>query len=103
MWVRNSASVVLAAALLATGAGAQTIPMWNQVAGFTVSTGLAGPATGPVQSVWYVAGGSRLQVETESHKIFETADFQHWKLNSVDSLPPAFPKPPAASRPEAGV
>ena len=31
--------------------------LWKRIAGTTVSEGLAGPATGPVRSVWYSPGG----------------------------------------------
>ena len=33
---------------------------WRRVAGTTLNLGLAGPATGPVRSVWYSGGGDRL-------------------------------------------
>jgi uncharacterized protein (TIGR03437 family) len=82
---------------------AQPIPVWNPVAGYTVSLGLAGPATGAVQSVWYLAAGTRLLAQTESGRVFETADFQHWKLNSSDEVPAAPAKPPLRARPESGI
>lgn len=103
MRFRNPSAALLAVCLLATGVSAQTIPLWNQVAGYTVNTGLAGPSSGPVLAVWYAAGGTRLLVETEAHKVFETIDFQQWKLNSADTLPPAFPIPPATTKPESGI
>jgi len=98
--------MVITAAILAAlpfHAQAQTSPLWNQVAGYTVNLGLAGPATGPVQAVWYTAGGSRLLAQAQSGRVFETTDFQHWQLNSSDIVPLAPPKPAAVSRPEAGV
>jgi uncharacterized protein (TIGR03437 family) len=93
---------MIAAALPAT-AQAQTAPQWSPVAGYTVNLGLAGPATGPVQAVWYNAAGNRLLALTQSGRVFETADFQRWQLNSSDAVPPAFAKPPAVARPEAGI
>jgi len=39
---------------------------------------LASPATGPVERVWYSAGGSMLFARTPSGKVFETADFETW-------------------------
>jgi uncharacterized protein (TIGR03437 family) len=65
--------------------------------------GLAGAASGPVQSVWYSAGGQRLLAQTQSGRVFETSDFQHWTLNSTDAVPPSPPKPAAVARPESGV
>ena len=99
-------SGILAAFVLATfvpGVHAQSGPVWDPVAGYTLNLGLAGPATGPVKAVWYLAGGSRLLVQTESGRVFETADFEQWKLNSSDAVPAAPPKPPAVANPRAGV
>ena len=73
---------------------------WRRVAGTTLNLGLAGPATGPVRSVWYSGGGDRLLVRTAAGRIFETADFQHWRLNTKDSVPPASGAAPAVSLPE---
>ncbi len=93
----------LAMSVLATGMHAQNSPAWSSVAGYTVNRGLAGPATGPVRAVWYAAGGSRLLAQTESGKVFETIDFQHWKLNSDDPVPPASAKPSTLGRPASGI
>lgn len=104
MRLGTSATVaILAANALTTHAQAQITPVWNSVGGYTVNVGLAGPATGPVRSVWYLGGGSRLQAQTESGRVFETTDFQHWKLNSLDAVPPSAAKPPARARPELGL
>jgi uncharacterized protein (TIGR03437 family) len=96
------AITVVIAAALPTHAQAQTAPQWTPVAGYTVNLGLAGPATGPVQAVWYTAGGNRLLALTQSGRVFETTDFQRWQLNSSDAVPPAPASPPAVARPEAG-
>ncbi len=96
-------TAVMAIALPTLAQTAQTSPQWSPVAGYTVNLGLAGPATGPVQAVWYNAAGNRLLAETESGRIFETTDFQHWQLNSSDTVPPAPAKPTAVLSPEAGV
>jgi uncharacterized protein (TIGR03437 family) len=60
---------------------------WKRIAGTTVNEGLAGPASGPVQSVWYAAAGKRLLAQTAAGRVFETSDFEHWKLNSTDLAP----------------
>src|ERR1700722_20643556 len=97
--VRSAAASVLAITAImamiaaALPAQAQTSPQWSPVAGYTVNLGLAGPATGPVQAVWYTAAGNRLLAQTQSGRVFETADFQHWQLNSSDAVPPAPAKP----------
>jgi len=109
MRVKSSATAgvlaitVMIAAALPDRAQAQTAPQWSPVAGYTVNLGLAGPATGPVQAVWYTAGGNRLLAQTQSGRVFETTDFQHWQLNSSDAVPPAPAKPVTAANPDSGV
>lgn len=100
--IHQSALLVVATVVVAAVAHAQATPHWVPVAGFTVNRGLAGPATGPVQSVWYSANGKRLLVETRSGRVFESNDFQHWQLNHSDPVPPIPPEPIAGARPEAG-
>ncbi len=60
---------------------------WTRVAGTTINGGLAGAASGPVAAVWYAAGTGRLLVKTESGRVFETADFAHWRLNADAAVP----------------
>ena len=86
--------MVLAGALagLAHGARAQSgvepAMSWKKIAGTAVAEGLAGPATGPVQTVWYSGAGNLLLAQTASNRVFETSDFQHWRLNTTDAAPP---------------
>lgn len=70
-------------------ASAQTISPWTRVAGTTVNDGLAGAASGPVVAIWYAAGTGRLLVKTGSGRVFETADFVHWRLNTDVAVPVA--------------
>ncbi len=56
---------------------------WRRVAGTSIDEGLAGPATGPVQAIWYAAGSSALFAQTASGRVFETEDFIHWRLNTT--------------------
>ncbi len=56
---------------------------WRRVAGTSIDEGLAGPATGPVQAIWYAAGSSGLFAQTASGRVFETDDFVHWRLNTT--------------------
>ena len=67
--------LVLAVVFLAA---AQTRPDWRKVGSSSVELMLASPATGPVERVWYSAGGSLLFARTPSGKVFETADFETW-------------------------
>jgi uncharacterized protein (TIGR03437 family) len=72
---------------MAVCAIAQSKNPWTRVAGTTINAGVAGPASGPVAALWYAAGTGRLLVQTESSRVFETADFVHWRLNSDATAP----------------
>ncbi len=84
---RRFGRIIALATGIALCAGAQTSAPWTRVAGTTINSGLAGPASGPIAAIWYAAGTGRLLVETESSRVFETADFVHWRLNT-DATPP---------------
>jgi uncharacterized protein (TIGR03437 family) len=75
-------------------------PAWKRIAGYTVGEGLADPVGGPVSALWYSAAGNRLLVQTAAGRIFETADFQHWRLSTTEAAPLAPPLASAASLPE---
>jgi uncharacterized protein (TIGR03437 family) len=76
--------------------------VWKRIAGTTIQENLAGPATGPVKAVWYSAAGNRLLAETASNRVFETTDFQHWRLNTTDSTPSDPVNVAVARTPESG-
>ena len=83
----RAVSLAAALGLLAMGQTAPSSapapnPAWKRIAGTRIDRGLAGPATGTVTSVWYAAGGGSLLAQTASGRIFETSDFEHWKLSS---------------------
>src|SRR5271157_1906612 len=81
---------------------AQTRPDWRKVGGSSVDLMLASPATGPVERVWYSAGGSLLFARTPSGKVFETADFETW-AEAANGAEPNAPIPATAARlPEPG-
>lgn len=63
---------------LAWAVSAQSRPDWRKVGSTAVEWMLAGPATGPVQQVWFSAGGGRLFARTASGRIFATSDFESW-------------------------
>src|SRR3954453_21061691 len=93
-------AVLLLAAGLAT-AFAQTATEWRKVGGSAVDLGLAAPATGAVDQVWFSPGGSALLARTRSGKIYQTADFETWTLSASPSEPPALVGAAAARLPDA--
>jgi uncharacterized protein (TIGR03437 family) len=72
---------------------------WKRIAGTTINEGLADPAGGAVSALWYSPAGNRLMAETAAGRIFETADFQHWRLNNGETAPAATPHGFAATPP----
>lgn len=91
---------VLVLALTAVAA-AQTSPDWRKVGGASVDLALASPATGPIERVWFSAGGV-LFARTASGKIYQTADFDAWSaVTSAVELPTPTPSP-AVRLPELG-
>ena len=93
---RGETRVLLAGLAIAFALPAQT-PSWKHIAGTTIGAGLAAPATGPVVSVWYEEAGTRLLAQTAGGRVFETTDFEHWRLNaSRVSVPAAAAKIQAA-------
>lgn len=61
---------------------------WRKVGGTTFEAGLAGPATGPVASVWFSPDGGKLFAHTVSGNIWETADFEKWSPATAPSPHP---------------
>ena len=89
---------------VATGfLAAQTAPVeWRRVGSPSMEVGLASPATGPVETVWYSADGSRLYARTHSGRLFETMDFETWSPAQGPSEPGDTPVPAADRLPEPG-
>jgi len=73
---------------------------WRHIGSFTVELGLAGPASGPVQRVWFGTGGTLLAL-TETGRIYQTSDLENWQRSTV-SVPPAVVNAKTQSLPEAG-
>ena len=91
-----------AAVLLAATAGfAQTAPVWRKVGSASVDLQLAGPATGPVDEVWFAPGGGVLYARAASGAVFETADYETWTPVAGAPDPPATRPATAARLPEA--
>ncbi len=68
----------------------QTLLDWRHAGGYTVEQGLAGPAGGRPDAVWFA--GNLLYARTASGQTFQTADFQHWQTATAVE-----PKHPAAA------
>jgi uncharacterized protein (TIGR03437 family) len=75
---------------------------WKRVGGTAINRGLAGPASGPLSAIWYNTAGSVLFVRTAAGRLFDTTDFEHWRLNTTSTAPPARAEATAASAPEPG-
>ncbi len=76
---------------------------WRHVGNSAIELPLPSLATGAVNRVWYSTDGSALYAQTASGRIFETSDFERWRLLSDPKIsPPADPNPSAARTPEAG-
>jgi len=94
---RLAATVLTLLGLCAPELAAQS--GWRPVGNWAVDRGLAAPATGAVNRVWYSDSGSIL-IRTASGRIFETKDLDTWRRSSA--RPPAEPAATAASLPEPG-
>lgn len=73
---------------------------WRPVGNYVLDAGLAAPAGGPVQRVWYTADGSRLLIKTASDRIFQTSDFETW-TETTASVPEPATVAYVQTRPEA--
>ncbi len=89
-------------AVLAFSAAAQNPTDWRKVGGSAVELFLAAPATGPVDAVWFSAGGETLYAKTRSGAVFQTADFETWVPAKDPPAAPAVVPAAAARLPEAG-
>ena len=92
--------------LLGLAAGivaAQSAPVeWRRVGNPAMEVGLASPAGGPAQAVWYSPDGSSLFVRTGSGRVLVTTDFENW-VPVQGAAEPADAPPPGVERlPEPG-
>ena len=86
----------------------QTVPAggiaWRHIGNSAMELALPSLATGAVDRVWYSPDGADLFAKTASGRVFETGDFEQWKLvTDAKANPPADNTPPAANTPEAGL
>lgn len=103
--VKSTGAVLVLLATLGAGqAAAQTPaprpPEWRHVGNALVDFDLAGLASGPVERVWYVEGGSKLRILTALERVFETTDFETWAPAPEGASPPAMVSGFAATLPE---
>jgi len=79
---------LVATVLLAIALHAQAPPDWRRIGNSVVDEMLAGPASGPVDRVWYSPDGSTLFLLTASGRAYQTSDFENWQPLAV-TTPPA--------------
>ena len=65
--------VAVLALACVSAASSQTLD-WRPVGNTLIDAALASPATGPVERVWYSAGGDKIFLRTSRGKVFETGD-----------------------------
>ena len=73
---------------------------WRKVGSASVDLRLAGPATGPVEQVWFAPGGGVLYARAASGAVFETADYETWTPVTAGrsaSRPPSHGRTPTGS------
>ena len=94
----------LLTAVLSVGAlAAQTAPVeWRRVGNPAMEVGLASPATGSVETVWYSPDGARLFARTHAGHVFETVDFENWTPAQATSEPADMPATGVDRLPEPG-
>jgi uncharacterized protein (TIGR03437 family) len=97
-------ALALAVGLLAAAAVRAQVPGpdWRRIGNSAVELLLAAPATGPVDTVWFSADGSRLYARVRSGRIFETLDYENWRL-AANAPPPPAPEAGSAARLPEGV
>jgi uncharacterized protein (TIGR03437 family) len=75
---------------------------WRHVGNSAMELALPSLATGAVDRVWYSPDGSSLYAKTASGRVFQTEDFEQWRLVTDPKLsPPAEEEPAAGGTPES--
>lgn len=89
--------------MCAGGLAAQTAPVeWRRVGNPSIEAGLASPATGPIETVWYSPDGTRLYARTRAGRVMETTDFENWTPAQGVAEPAETPAPAVDRMPEPG-
>ena len=103
---RSTSRSALLATLLGGAPGlllAQSATLdWRHIGNSAVELSLPSVATGLVDRVWYSDDGSILYAHTPSGRIFETSDFEQWRLASGARVP-APANTDVVTSPESGV
>jgi uncharacterized protein (TIGR03437 family) len=102
---RTTVRVVLAAGVAALpwvvfgqSVGAQTSGVgWRHIGNSAMELALPSLATGAVDRVWYSPDGSSLYAKTASGRVFQTSDFEQWKLVTDPKVSPPVEEQPATS------
>lgn len=78
---------------------------WRRIGNSAAELNLASPATGAVERVWYSPDGAKLFARVSSGQVYESADFENWRLSGnvepvedESSLPSASRLPEVAAR-----
>jgi uncharacterized protein (TIGR03437 family) len=84
---------------------AQSVPTggigWRHVGNSAMELALPSLATGEVDRVWYSSDGSSLFAKTSSGRVFQTSDFEQWRLvTDPKATPPANDEPATPAAPE---
>lgn len=87
---------VLILALASATLGAQE---WRQIGNSSLLRGLAGPASGPVERVWFTEGGA-VGVRLFSGNSFESDDLETWKASPAAAIPEAQSDAEARRKPQ---
>src|SRR5215468_9137283 len=83
-------------------ARAQTALEWRRIGNSAIEMALPSVATGPVDRVWYSADASTLYVRTASGRVFQTSDFEQWRIGSA-AAPVREPNREGSAFPESGL
>lgn len=89
------AAAICISAMFAVQVSAQSAAVesdWRRIGSLVHDGALAGPASGPVNRVWYSANGAKIGVETATGRRFETTDLETWSTTSAPA-----PASPASS------
>ena len=94
--------------LLTAGSAAAQVTDWRHIGTTVLDEALAGPATGPVERVWYGTAGV-LYAQTRADRVYQTADLENWQASTVapppaaaNALVPLLPEKGAQTRAVAG-
>lgn len=101
-------TVAVASAQSPPPASGSLRPDWRRIGDSSYDAGLASPATGPVNRVWFAEDGLRLFLRTADGRGFESVDFEAWRpapgLQAPEAvaypagLAPALPEPDSKVR-----